>query len=329
MARNGSGTYTAPANSVNPAVATTTIDASDFNDFVDDIETALTESVARDGQTTTTAVVPFASGIKADTIVENASNVGVTIDGVLLKDSTIIFEGATADAFETTVTVTDPTADRTWTLPDATDTAVGKATTDTLTNKTLTSPVVTTPALSADSVDAITEIAAALKTGADANLVTGTAGTNGDVAMWNGDGDIVDGGITGTPATQAEQETGTNTTAAVTPGRQHFNPSALKAWASWTCVTTTAFLGSPSARYGFTSTIDDNGTGDTGLNFVTAQSQAHYPAVADGMITEGTPNVARSARVYDTLVGSVEVLSHDGASAADLGLNSVLVGGDL
>ena len=51
----------------------------------------------------------------------------------------MIFEGATADAYETTVTVTDPTADRTLTLPNATDTLVGKATTDTLTNKTMTS----------------------------------------------------------------------------------------------------------------------------------------------------------------------------------------------
>ena len=51
----------------------------------------------------------------------------------------MVFEGATADAFETTVTVTDPTADRTLTLPNATDTLVGKATTDTLTNKTMTS----------------------------------------------------------------------------------------------------------------------------------------------------------------------------------------------
>ena len=55
----------------------------------------------------------------------------------------IIFEGATADAYETTLTVTDPTADRTVTIPNATDTLVGKATTDTLTNKTLTTPTIT------------------------------------------------------------------------------------------------------------------------------------------------------------------------------------------
>ena len=37
-------------------------------------------------------------------------------------DTAIIFEGATADAYETTLTVTDPTADRTVTLPNATGT---------------------------------------------------------------------------------------------------------------------------------------------------------------------------------------------------------------
>ena len=36
----------------------------------------------------------------------------------------IIFEGATADAYETTLTVTDPTADRTITLPNATGTVL-------------------------------------------------------------------------------------------------------------------------------------------------------------------------------------------------------------
>jgi hypothetical protein len=59
-----------------------------------------------------------------------------------MGSNSIVFEGSTADSFETTITVTDPTADRTITLPNATDTLVGKATTDTLTNKTLTTPVI-------------------------------------------------------------------------------------------------------------------------------------------------------------------------------------------
>ena len=61
---------------------------------------------------------------------------------LLVPGESIIIEGATDNNFETTLTVTNPTADRTLTLPDATDTLVGRATTDTLTNKTLTSPVI-------------------------------------------------------------------------------------------------------------------------------------------------------------------------------------------
>ena len=52
-------------------------------------------------------------------------------------ETSIIFEGATADSFETTLSVTDPTVDRTITFPDATGTVVLKDTTDTLTNKSI------------------------------------------------------------------------------------------------------------------------------------------------------------------------------------------------
>ena len=41
-----------------------------------------------------------------------------------------------ADAHETTWAFTDPTGDRVISIPNATDTLIGKATTDTLTNKT-------------------------------------------------------------------------------------------------------------------------------------------------------------------------------------------------
>ena len=60
------------------------------------------------------------------------------LTGVVLSGaSPLVFEGATADAHETTLTFTDPTADRVITVPNATDTLVGKATTDTLTNKSI------------------------------------------------------------------------------------------------------------------------------------------------------------------------------------------------
>ena len=64
-----------------------------------------------------------------------------TIDSTTVNiTNAFTFEGATADAHETTLTVADPTADRTITLPNATGTIVLQDTTDTLSNKTLASP---------------------------------------------------------------------------------------------------------------------------------------------------------------------------------------------
>jgi hypothetical protein len=65
------------------------------------------------------------------------SDPALSANHVTIGTTGIVFEGATADTSETLLTATDPTGDRTLTLPDATDTLVGKATTDTLTNKTL------------------------------------------------------------------------------------------------------------------------------------------------------------------------------------------------
>jgi hypothetical protein len=53
-------------------------------------------------------------------------------------DASIVFEGSTADAFETTLTVVDPTQDNTITLPNTTGTVAILNATQTLTNKTLT-----------------------------------------------------------------------------------------------------------------------------------------------------------------------------------------------
>jgi len=51
------------------------------------------------------------------------SGTTTTINSTTINATTgMVFEGATANAFETTLTVTDPTADRTLTLPDATGT---------------------------------------------------------------------------------------------------------------------------------------------------------------------------------------------------------------
>ena len=67
--------------------------------------------------------------------------------GTSVFETKIVFEGATDDAYETTVVVTDPTADRTITLPNLTGTVSLLTATETLTNKTLTSPTLTSAVL--------------------------------------------------------------------------------------------------------------------------------------------------------------------------------------
>jgi hypothetical protein len=61
-----------------------------------------------------------------------------TIDSstILLKNS-LVFEGATADSYETTIQITDPTADQTITLQNASGVIPLRDTTDTFTNKSI------------------------------------------------------------------------------------------------------------------------------------------------------------------------------------------------
>ena len=64
----------------------------------------------------------------APTINVHTFSSGTTTSGMSIGATGIVFEGATADAHETTLTAADPTADRTITIPDATMTLLTTAT---------------------------------------------------------------------------------------------------------------------------------------------------------------------------------------------------------
>ena len=69
---------------------------------------------------------------------ENLTTTGTLTSGnftcgtITSTGASIIFEGATDDAYETTITVTDPTADRTITVPNETGTLLTTGTSDTV-----------------------------------------------------------------------------------------------------------------------------------------------------------------------------------------------------
>ena len=72
---------------------------------------------------------------------------------ITFGDGTIIFEGTTADANETTIIADDPGADRQIVFPNASAHVLLDSSTATLTNKTLTSPVLTTPQINDTSAN--------------------------------------------------------------------------------------------------------------------------------------------------------------------------------
>ena len=77
----------------------------------------------------------------------NAQVPEVKTDAFTFPGRTMIFEGATDDAFETTLSFAEPTADRTHTLPDADGSVMLTDNADTSTNKTFTTPTITSPVL--------------------------------------------------------------------------------------------------------------------------------------------------------------------------------------
>ena len=97
------------------------------------------------------------SGLESGTIsytALSATTISVselTVTSSLTAES-FIFEGTTNDDFETTLTVVDPTADRTITFPNLTGTVSLTGATETLTNKTMTTPILTTPVINSGAV---------------------------------------------------------------------------------------------------------------------------------------------------------------------------------
>lgn len=113
------GSFTVDAQGRLTAASSTTIEialgTNTSGNYVATITggTGVTSSAATTGEGTTHSL-----SIGQDV----ATSASVTFAGLTLNSGSMVFEGATADAHETTLAITDPTADRTITLPDATGT---------------------------------------------------------------------------------------------------------------------------------------------------------------------------------------------------------------
>lgn len=116
-----------------------------------------------------------------------AHSAGATVKHVLTSDDLIFFRnnaspvasfafsGSTSGA--TTVQATAIAGSTTLTLPAATDTLVGKATTDVLTNKTLTSPTINTATIATPTITGGTNATSVLISPEERTTVSATAAT--------------------------------------------------------------------------------------------------------------------------------------------------------
>lgn len=127
--------------------------AKSYNDSTNTISITIDDTVVALKSYVDSQVGGLENTVSSDyVLLADVGNAGgpakLDVDGnLLVPKSSIVLEGATANAFETTLTVVDPTADRTITFPDATTTVVGTDTAQTLSNKVLTTPTINGPTI--------------------------------------------------------------------------------------------------------------------------------------------------------------------------------------
>ena len=190
---SNTGVTTITANSVSLGTDTT-------GDYVQNLVAGTGVTLSNNSGETATPTVAIGQSIGTG---DSPTFTGLTING-----ASIVLEGSTANDFETTLAVTDPTADRTVTFQDGTGTVaftsdvtthadltqahgatgavVGTTNTQTLTNKTLTSPkvnedvVLTSTATELNVLDGITSSTAEL------NILDGVTATASELNILDG-----------------------------------------------------------------------------------------------------------------------------------------------
>lgn len=175
-------------------------------------------------------------------------------------DASIVFEGTTIDAYETTLTVVDPTQDNTITLPNTTGTVVLADATQTISNKTLGSnlaaggytitglatPVNASDAVRKDFADA--QVAAAATSAASAATSASSAAASATTAA-NSVAAIASYATTASNSAAAAATSATSAAASATAAAT----SATSAAASATAAATSATSAAASATSASTS----------------------------------------------------------------------------
>jgi len=301
---------------------------------------------------------------------EKLAKTGGTVTGEVLIGNTgsLVFEGSTVDAFETTLTVADPTtSDKTITFPDTTGTVITSGDTNTVTSTMVDTSLVNAN-LAANAAIAFTKLAALtsaqILVGNGSNVPTAVAVT-GDIGITNAGltsitaGAIVNADISGSAAITGSKIT-TGTTSAVgvlqltdstssTSATTAGTPAAIKtAFDLATTANTTANAALPKAGGTMTGNliIDDEKEirfteeDANGANYIALKAAASLSAdvtftlpTADGsanqfLKTDGSGNLSWGT---DSTTDSTKLPLAGGTMSGDinLGTNDITNGGTI
>ncbi len=236
-------------------------------------------------------------------------------------DASIVFEGATADAYETTLTVVDPTQDNTITLPNTTGTVVIANAAQTLTNKTIDMTGVTLTGLSSagmsvssatpkNYVDSILGSATAASTSAASAATSAasalTSAGSAEASAIASASSATTSANSAASATTSASNAATSATSAAT--------SATSANASATAAATSATSAAASATTAANSVATIAGYATTASNSASAAatSAASAATSASSALTSANSAAASAA----SIVGDAAAAATSAASAS-------------
>ena len=264
----------------------------------------------------------------------------ITTDAFVFPSGSMIFEGATADAFETTFAITDPTADRTFTFPDVTSSVLVREATQTLTNKTLTTPTITsgvfntavsgTAVLDEDNMasDSATKVATQQSIVAYADSIIGTLPVNtdsGNISIGTGSETLTIAGGTGIDSVGSGNSLTLNidSTVATLVGTETFTNKTLTSPTLTSAVLNTSVSGSAVLD-------EDNMASDSATKVATQQSIKAY--VDDQIDADmdlvfaadsGSGNIVMDSESL-TLTGGTGITTSGSSNAVTFAINNTI-----
>jgi hypothetical protein len=236
-------------------------------------------------------------------------------------DASIVFEGATPDAFETTLTVVDPTQDNTITLPNTTGTVVLATATQTLTNKTMGDALnaggfkITNLATPTDASDAVrkdfadAQVAAAATSAASAATSAASAATSASSALTSANSASTSQTAAATSAASAATSASTMA-ASVTAAAS----SATAAASSATAASTSATSAAASATAAATSASSASTSASSALT--SANSASASATAAATSATSAAASATTAANSVATISGFATTASNSASAAA-------------